>query len=67
MAGTLDKKPDMDILCRAMAQLWDLPINDERLKKLALELEGLLKVVSRLDELDLSQAEPARLFRNCDG
>ena len=66
MAETPAQKPDVETLRRAMAQLGVPSLNDDWLERLASELEGLLKVVGRLDELDLSQVEPARIFMNRD-
>ena len=59
--------PDVDTLRRTMQQLGVARLKEEWLEEFAYQLEGILEVVRPLDQLDLPQEEPARIFINPKG
>ena len=41
-----------------LAQLSDFAVSDEEVKRLTSDIRGIIKYVSQLDELDVSEVEP---------
>ena len=41
-----------------LAQLSDFAVSDEEVKRLTSDIQGIIKYVSQLDELDVSDVEP---------
>lgn len=48
---------------RAVADLAELPIDDDRLRLLLPQVESLIAGLDALDELDLDEVEPEIVFR----
>ena len=59
--------PDVETLRRAIRQLGVADVKEEWHQGFAFQLQGYLKAISPLDQLDLSQEEPARVFTNPKG
>jgi hypothetical protein len=57
-------KVDPETLKRMIEELGVSPFDAALLKGYARELEGLVEVIGRLDDLDLTQEEPSHLFGN---
>lgn len=55
---------DVESLARMARELLGYEFPWEWLEKFAVQLEGLLEETSKLDDLDLTGIEPARVFRN---
>ena len=55
---------DLETLDRMARELLGREFSREWLEKFKLQLDGILEQTSRLDELDLTDVEPARVFRN---
>lgn len=55
---------DLDTLDRMARELLGREFPREWLEKFKVQLDGVLEETSRLDELDLTGVEPARVFRN---
>ena len=55
---------DLDTLDRMARELLGREFPREWLEKFKVQLDGVLEETSRLDELDLTDVEPARVFRN---
>ncbi len=48
---------------RAIADLAELPIPDDRLERLLPPVQALLRGLAALDDLDLDEVEPEMVFR----
>ena len=57
-------KVDVETLRRVAHQILGAQFSDARLERFAVQLGGLLEETGRLDELDLTGVEPARVFTN---
>ncbi len=57
-------KVDPQTLQKMIDEMGISPLDAALLKGYAQELGGLVEVIGRLDELDLSQEEPSHLFMN---
>jgi len=57
-------KVDPLTLKKMIEEMGVSPLDAASLKGYAQELEGLVEVIGRLDDLDLSQEEPSHLFVN---
>jgi Asp-tRNA(Asn)/Glu-tRNA(Gln) amidotransferase C subunit len=55
---------DLETLDRMARELLGREFSREWLEKFKLQLDGILEETSRLDDLDLTDVEPARVFRN---
>jgi Asp-tRNA(Asn)/Glu-tRNA(Gln) amidotransferase C subunit len=55
---------DLETLDRMARELLGREFSRERLEKFKVQLEGVLEETSKLDDLDLTGVEPARIFRN---
>jgi Asp-tRNA(Asn)/Glu-tRNA(Gln) amidotransferase C subunit len=55
---------DLETLDRMARELLGREFSRERLEKFKVQLEGVLEETSKLDDLDLTGVEPARVFRN---
>jgi Asp-tRNA(Asn)/Glu-tRNA(Gln) amidotransferase C subunit len=55
---------DLETLDRMARELLGREFSREWLEKFKLQLDGILEETSRLDELDVADVEPARVFRN---
>ena len=59
--------PDAETLRIAMKRLGAGQLNEAWLDRFAQELQGLVDMCRKLDELDLSSEEPANIFINRGG
>ena len=57
-------KVDVETLRRVAHQILGAQFSEAWLKRIAVNLEGVLEETGRLDELDLTGVEPARVFTN---
>ncbi len=64
MAETSQYGPDADTLRVAMDRLGVGQLDEAWLDRFAVELQGLVEMGRRLDELDLSAEQPANIFVN---
>ena len=55
---------DLETLDRMARELLGREFSREWLEKFKVQLEGVLEETSKLDDLDLTGVEPARVFRN---
>ena len=55
---------DLETLDRMARELLGRELPRQWLERFAVQLEGVLEQTSKLDELDLTGIEPARVFRN---
>ena len=55
---------DLETLDRMARELLGREFSREWLEKFKVQLEGVLEETSKLDDLDLTGIEPARVFRN---
>jgi Asp-tRNA(Asn)/Glu-tRNA(Gln) amidotransferase C subunit len=55
---------DLETLDRMARELLGREFSREWLEKFKVQLDGILEETSRLDDLDLTDVEPARVFRN---
>ena len=67
MAEPSQLGPDADTLRIAMDRLGVGQLDEAWLDRFALELQGLVEMGRRLDEMDLSNEEPANVFINKGG
>jgi hypothetical protein len=59
--------PDFETLRMAMDRLGVDHLNDAWLERLSTELSALVEMGRKLDEMDLSDEEPASIFINREG
>jgi hypothetical protein len=59
--------PDVETMRIAMDRLGVGQLDDAWLDRLAIELSALIEMGRRLDDLDLSNEEPANIFINRGG
>ncbi len=67
MAESSQLGPDVETLRIAMDRLGVGQLDEAWLDRFALELQGLVEMGRKLDELDLSADEPANIFINQGG
>ena len=67
MAESSQLGPDVETLRIAMDRLGVGQLDEAWLDRFALELQGLVEMGRKLDELDLSAEEPANIFINQGG
>ena len=67
MAESSQLGPDADTLRIAMDRLGVGQLDEAWLDRFALELQGLVEMGRKLDEMDLSNEEPANVFINKGG
>lgn len=67
MAESSPLMPDVETMRIAMDRLGVGQLDDAWLDRLAIELSALIEMGRRLDDLDLSNEEPANIFINRGG
>ena len=67
MAESSQLGPDADTLRISMDRLGVGQLDEAWLDRFALELQGLVEMGRKLDEMDLSNEEPANVFINKGG